>query len=39
MLSGMPELDIQDWAENTEYNGYSTEDNIVKVPISQNIFI
>lgn len=30
MLSGLPDIDISDWARNTEYNGYvATDDQVV----------
>ena len=31
MLSGLPEIDLEDWKENTVYSGYSTEDSVVQV--------
>ncbi|XP_040284740.1 E3 ubiquitin-protein ligase HACE1 isoform X2 [Bufo bufo] len=31
LLSGMPEIDVNDWMKNTEYtSGYDTEDQVIK---------
>lgn len=32
-MSGLPEIDVTDWEENTEYNGYNTDCDIIKVII------
>lgn len=29
-MSGMPTIDLNDLKQNTEYQGYSPEDNIIK---------
>ena len=31
MLSGLPEIDFDDWRTNTEYSGCDEQDTIVKV--------
>ena len=30
-MSGLPDIDITDWEKNTEYNGYSVDDCVIKV--------
>ena len=32
-MSGLPEIDVKDWETNTEYNGYNTDMDIIKVCI------
>ena len=31
LLSGLPDIDVDDWEKNTEYNGYNEEMEIIKV--------
>lgn len=32
LLSGMPEIDVQDWCRNTEYtSGYDTQEPVIQV--------
>ena len=31
MLSGLPEIDLTDWKQNTEYSGYSDDHQVIKV--------
>lgn len=32
LLSGMPEIDVNDWIKNTEYtSGYEREDPVIQV--------
>ena len=33
MLSGLPEIDLEDWKVNTDYSGYTNEDTVIKVRI------
>ncbi|KAL5009519.1 hypothetical protein ScPMuIL_011824 [Solemya velum] len=30
MLSGLPEIDLEDWKKNTVYNGYSLDSDVIK---------
>ena len=33
-MSGLPDIDVEDWEQNTEYSsGYDEQSNIVKVSI------
>lgn len=35
LLSGMPEIDVQDWCRNTEYtSGYDTQEPVIQVGAS-----
>ena len=29
LLGGLPEIDVDDWRRNTEYNGYSSDDQVI----------
>lgn len=31
MLSGLPEIDLEDWKQNTVYNGYAADSDVIKV--------
>ncbi len=33
MLSGLPEIDLDDWRKNTEYSGYDVQDPVVQVRV------
>jgi hypothetical protein len=30
-MSGLPDIDVEDWEKNTEYSGYDEDSDIVKV--------
>ena len=30
LLSGPPEINVEDWRRNTEYTGYSPDDEIIQ---------
>lgn len=35
LLSGMPEIDVNDWLKNTEYtSGYERGDQVIQVKLS-----
>ena len=31
LMSGLPEIDVEDWKSNTEYTGYNEDNCVVKV--------
>ena len=33
-MSGLPDIDVEDWEKNTEYSGYDEDSDIVKVRYS-----
>ena len=34
LMSGLPDIDVEDWEKNTEYSGYDEDSDIVKVRYS-----
>ena len=30
-MSGLPDIDVEDWVKNTEYSGYDDDSDIIKV--------
>ena len=34
-MSGLPDIDVDDWERNTEYLGYDEQSDIIKVYIIQ----
>ena len=31
LMSGLPDIDVEDWEKNTEYSGYDEDSDIIKV--------
>ncbi len=31
LMSGLPDIDVEDWEKNTEYSGYDENSDIIKV--------
>ena len=31
LMSGLPDIDVEDWEKNTEYSGYDENSEIIKV--------
>ena len=29
LMGGLPEVDVEDWKKNTEYDGYSVNDDVI----------
>ena len=38
-MSGLPDIDAEDWEKNTEYSGYDEDSDIIKVRCSLILFI
>lgn len=39
LMSGLPDIDVEDWERNTEYTGYDEDSDIVKVVLDDFLIV